>query len=92
MPTLAEVGEFLLEVYSPSAVGGAAADVAAAADEVTRAGRRVCLLRSIFVPEDEICYYLLEAGTSDDVHDVASCAGLRFERIVEVRSNGHAPG
>jgi hypothetical protein len=43
----------------------------------------VRFLQSIFVPEDEICFYLYEARSADAVCEAASRAGLRFERITE---------
>jgi hypothetical protein len=63
------------------------ADVAKVADEVTREGRRVRLVRSIIVPEEETCFYLFQAQTADDVREAARRAGLRFERVVEAVSD-----
>jgi hypothetical protein len=37
----------------------------------------------VFVPEDETCFYLYEAGSEEVVREAASRADLRIERIVE---------
>ena len=43
----------------------------------------VRFVQVISIPEDEICFYLFEAPSVDDVRLVADRAGLRPERIVE---------
>jgi hypothetical protein len=55
-----------------------------AAEELSRAGTAVRYLRSIFVPEDEICFLMFEAASMGDVRDAARGADLPFERISEV--------
>lgn len=78
------VSEFMVEVYvtteAARAVPGSE-EVAAAAEQLTREGRRVRLVRSIFVPEDETCFYIFQAQTSDAVREAATRAGLRFDRV-----------
>ena len=82
--------EFLLECYVSRTDGGAVERgeqrARSAADELTREGTRVRLDRSIFVPEDETCFYLYEAETVDGVREAARRAGLPFERIAEAIS------
>ena len=51
-----------------------------AAERLTRTGRPVRHLRSIFVPEDETCFLLFEAGDADTAQEAARAAGLPFER------------
>jgi hypothetical protein len=79
--------EFMLELYAPredvAAVRGAAERARAAADELTRAGTPVRYVRSIFVPDDETCYLLLEADASCAIHEAAARAGLLFERMAK---------
>jgi hypothetical protein len=81
------VPEYLVEVYfsrvaatsllpSPDALS-------AAAEQLTREGTRVRLVRSILVPEDETCFYLFRAQTGDAVRETAARAGVQFERVVE---------
>lgn len=79
--------EFLVEVYFSSlAVSSALPSpdaLSAAAEQLTREGTRVRLVRSIFVPEDETCFYLFQAQTGDAVREAAARAGFQFERVVE---------
>jgi hypothetical protein len=50
---------------------------------MTREGQRVRYLRSIFVPEDEICFLLFEAASPELVGKASRRAELAYERIVE---------
>ena len=40
-------------------------------------------VRSVYVPEDETCLLVFEAGTPDAVDLAGARAGLTYERIVE---------
>jgi hypothetical protein len=81
------VAEFLVEFYvSGTDVAGAWRDVERtrrSAAELTREGTPVHYLRSIFVPEDETCFLLLEAGSAEAVREAARRAALPFERVAE---------
>jgi hypothetical protein len=44
-------------------------------------------LSSIFLREDETCFYLFEAASADDVAEAARRATLRFERVAEAVSS-----
>jgi hypothetical protein len=55
----------------------------AAAKELTREGTPIRFLRSIFVPLDEICFYVFEATSAEAVGAACDRAALRFERVVE---------
>lgn len=46
-------------------------------------GIPVRFVRSIFVPEDESCFYLFEAPSAEAVRQAVHRARLRFDRIVE---------
>lgn len=46
-------------------------------------GIPIRFLRSIFVPEDEACFHLYEAGSLEAVRTAARRAELPFERIAE---------
>jgi hypothetical protein len=78
------MAEFLVEVYvsraDPAAVERGAERARLAAEELTREGTPVRYLRSIFVPEDETCFFLYEAASVEDVEEAARRASLRFER------------
>jgi Protein of unknown function (DUF4242) len=72
------VAEFLVELYISRA------DAHGIRQAAEAFGTTVSCVRSIFVPEDELCFLLVEAASADDVRDAARTAGLRFERISEV--------
>lgn len=79
--------EFLVELYvsreDAGAVGRGAERARLAAEQLTQEGTPVQYLRSIFVPEDETCFYLYEADSADAVHEAAQRAALPFERVSE---------
>lgn len=81
------MAEFLVELYvsrnDTGAVERSAESTRRAAEELTREGTPVRFLRSIFVPEDETCFFLCEAASAESVHEVARRAALPFERIAE---------
>jgi hypothetical protein len=82
------VAEFLVELYVSRIDGAAVAENGArrarlAAEELTREGRQVRYLRSIFVPGDETCFFLYEANRVEDVEEAARRASLRVERVAE---------
>ena len=61
------------------------------AERLTQEGHEVHLIRSIHVPEEETCFYLFRAGSSDVVREVASRSGLRYERVHEAVSTWPDP-
>jgi hypothetical protein len=76
--------EFLVELYvsrtDPAAVERRAERARLAADQLSREGTPVRYVRSLFVPEDETCFFLYEAARAEDVEEAARRASLRFER------------
>ena len=83
---MADLTTYLLELYVPkaecTAVTIGAARLAYAAARLTAEGRSVRLVRTIFVPEDETCYVLVEAPSIEIVEDAAKQASLPVERVV----------
>jgi hypothetical protein len=81
------MAEFLVEIYVSRRDGGAfessAAKARLAAEELTREGTPVRYLNSIFVPEDETCFFLYQAVSADAVCEAARRAALPFERVSE---------
>ena len=77
--------EFLLELYVAQGDQDVALRHAESAEqagaELTREGRPVRCLRSIFVPEDETCFLLYEAASEHLVREAALRAALAFDRI-----------
>jgi hypothetical protein len=54
-----------------------------AAEELTKEGTRVRLERSIYVPEDEICFFVFDAPVAREAALAAQRAGLDPVRVVE---------
>jgi Nickel responsive protein SCO4226-like len=81
------MAEFLVELYVPgtdvAAAGCGAKSARLAAEELSREGTEVTYLQSIFVPEDETCFFLYEAAAAEDVEEAARRASIPFERIAE---------
>ena len=50
-------------------------------------------MRSIFVPEDETCFLLVEADTAETVHEAATRAAVPYERVLATaeRTNDRHP-
>jgi hypothetical protein len=82
------MAEFLADLYVPK-TGGAAVEAIAsrtrlAADELSAEGTPIRYVRSIFVPDDETCFFLFEADTVDAVYDSAARAGVKLEHVARV--------
>jgi hypothetical protein len=77
---------YLVELYVPhaDAVRQGAERTRLAAEQLTREGTPVRYVRSIFVPEDETCFHLCEAGSAEAVHEAVRRAAIPFERVAEV--------
>jgi hypothetical protein len=82
------MAEFLLELYmsggDSDAVLLSAGRAGLAAQGMCRDGTSIRYLRSIYVPEDETCFLVYEAGSANDVHQAARLAGLPVDHIVEM--------
>ncbi len=59
-----------------------------AVEELTQEGNRVSFERSIYVPEDEICFFVFDAPSGRDAALTAQRAGLEPIRVVEAVSSG----
>lgn len=79
--------EFLIELYvsrtDHDTVSRHAERARRAAAELTREGTPVRYVRSIFVPEDETCFLLFEAGSVGAVREAAHRAALAYEHVAE---------
>jgi hypothetical protein len=86
------MAEFLLELYvsrtEPEVVEAGAERARREAERLSGEGTPVRFVRTIFVPEDETCFYLYEAGSVDAVREAARRAELRFDRIAEAVADG----
>jgi len=61
-----------------------------AVKELTREGTRVRFERSIYVPEDEICFFVFHAPCAHDATRAAERAGVDPIRVVEAVSSAGA--
>lgn len=86
------VPEYLVEMYvarsGRAEVEAAARRASRATSDLSRAGRAVRYVRSLFLPDDETCFLLYEAGSIDDVRAAAALAGLPVDRVTEALSAG----
>jgi hypothetical protein len=79
------MAQFLVELYvsrvdSDAAVHRDAARARLGAEAVTREGKPVRYLHSIFVPEEETCFFLFEAESAEDVEEAARRASIPVDR------------
>lgn len=81
------MAEFLIESYvsrTDLAAGvPSASDVEEVADQLTREGRPVALLRVTVVPEEETSFFLFRAESGDLAREAAERAGVIVERVVQ---------
>lgn len=59
-----------------------------AAKDLTREGTPVLLQHSIYVPEDEICFFVFDAPVAHEAALATQRAGLDPLRVVEADSSG----
>jgi hypothetical protein len=89
------MSEFLVETYAaydtPSAAARHAQDVSLAADRLSETGAEVRLHRAIYLPEDDISFYLFESSSADAVRQAMTRAGLRPDRVTEAVSTETNP-
>ncbi len=92
------MAEFLVELYvsrdDGDAVGREARRARRAAAALSAEGRPVRLVRTIFVPEDETCFLLVEADTVETAREAATRAAVPFERVLATaaRPDHRSPG
>jgi hypothetical protein len=78
---------FLVESYAPASSDfGPLAAQAQQAAASSPASDLVRYVRSILVPEDEICFHLFEAASASSVEAAIGTVPIRAQRIVEARS------
>lgn len=79
------MAEYLVELYVAQGDHAVAQHHVAVAERagaaLTREGRAVRYLQSVFVPEDETCFLLYEADSVDLVAEAVGRAGLRLEHV-----------
>jgi hypothetical protein len=79
--------EFLVELYisreDRASLEREVEQARITAAEMTSEGTPIRYVRSIFVPEDETCFFLYEAASAASVRTAARRARLPFERVAE---------
>ena len=73
---------YLVESYTPAA--SPVAEIEARARHAA-GGTAVRYVRSIFIPDDEICFHLIDAPSVESVEAVIRYAGISAQRIAEVQ-------
>jgi hypothetical protein len=90
--------QFLVELYVSRSESAAtrrdtAARARSAAQSLDREGSRVRYVRSLFVPDEETCFYLYEAADPGVVREAARRADLPVQSVVEAFSaDAERPG
>ena len=78
---------YLVETFLPRGNAGDRHEreraTSSAAEALTRDGTPIRFGGSIYVPEDEICFYSFDAPSVGDVERIVERAGLRLLRVVE---------
>jgi hypothetical protein len=86
------VPSYLVETYIARSQAGERAAcerrARSAAEELTQQATSVRFERSIYVPEDEICFFVFAAPSGREAVLVAQRAGLDPLRVVEAVSSG----
>jgi hypothetical protein len=74
---------YLAELYlsAGASVAEFAGQARAAAARTAGTANAVSFLQAVFVPHDECCYALFEAGAAADVVTAGALAGLEFDRV-----------
>ena len=84
--------KYLVETYLARSLAGERASrerrAGSAAEEFAERGTRVRFDRSIYVPEDEICFFVFDAPSSREATLAAERATLEPVRVVGATSSG----
>lgn len=82
----AEPKTYLVEIYLPAAdtarVDGTLARAEAAAEELARGGADLRFVRSTYIPDDETCFLVYEAGSAELARAACIRAGIPSDRVL----------
>jgi hypothetical protein len=87
----AEMPSYLLELYVPRDHAVDPDVLARGAQRAADQGAGVRYLRSLVLPDEELCFHLFDAATAASVAQAGSRLGMPFERVVEVLEVGAVP-
>ena len=81
---------FLAELYLPAASSLARVTrrARAGAAQAAGAGADIGFVEAIFLPRDESCFLLYQAGCAADVTAAGVLAGLAFDRVTDAMVDG----
>jgi hypothetical protein len=89
------VATFIVEIYLSGDADGepdrTIDRTMAAVAELEASGQAIRFLHSIFVPDDELCLFLFDAGSAELVGEAARLAGLDPDRIARANSRRWPP-
>jgi hypothetical protein len=78
---------YLAELYHPRTGSSSLREVATrarrAADAMTREGTPIRYLRALHLGDDEVCFHLYEAASSELVREASRRAAIPVERVTE---------
>lgn len=78
--------KYIVEAYVPTgrtaSLGNHDVRLRTAAAEMAAEGTAIRHLNTLFIPEEEICFYVFEASSPEDVAEVSRRAEIGYERIV----------
>jgi hypothetical protein len=88
-----ELKSFVVEFYLSSTSDGLEVQERAecAATDLRKEGTKVRYLRSIFIPEDEICFHLFEGPSAEAIGEASRRAAIDYDRILEAIDSEPAP-
>jgi hypothetical protein len=75
---------YLLELYLPHDRAVDPHALARGAQRAAEQGAGVRFLRSIVLPDEELCFHVFDAATAASVAEIGSRLGMPFERVVQV--------
>jgi Protein of unknown function (DUF4242) len=74
--------EFLAELFTEADDHDGRAALVQRAREAAERSSTVCFVRSIFVPDDEMCFLVFEAESAGAISLLAEQAALPIDRVV----------
>ncbi len=78
------MARFLVESFLPSGSRDSLAADAARLRAAAAKLERVELVSTVYVPEDEVCFYLFESDSAELVAEASRAAELEFDRVQPV--------
>jgi hypothetical protein len=78
--------KYIVEAYVPTSRTASLRNhnvrLRTAAEEMAAEGTAIRYMNTLFIPEEEICFFVFEASSPEDVAEVSRRAEIGYERIV----------